>query len=109
MATARLEQQGEGRFALIGDLDFAAVAQLERTSGQLFAADAAAIVIDLARVERANSSGVALLLAWLIDARRRGRRLQWVNTPPQMAAMMQLVQLDNLIAEPQAAAAKGEE
>ena len=94
--TARLEHHGSGQFAICGELDFQSVAALWRASGELFAA-AVPLSVDLREVNRSDSSGVALLVDWLRQAREQGRELRFVNIPSQMRAIIQVADLDELL------------
>ena len=53
--------------------------------------------IDLSRVSRSNSAGVALLAQWLCQARRRQRELLFVGIPAQMRAIIRVVDLETLL------------
>lgn len=83
---AVLVSLGNGQFALSGDLVFEQVARLlgegDAAFGALPRAD-----IDLAKVERADSAGLALLLEWSIVARDAGRVVNYQNIPPPLAAL----------------------
>ena len=85
----RLERRGEGRFALVGTLDFAAVPTLLRGADTLFA-DEGAIRIDLSEVARADSAALALLTEWLREARARRRAVHFDHLPEQLLAMARL-------------------
>lgn len=95
---ARLEEQGEGAFALRGALDFASVAALWKQVQERFPERLPAR-IDLAGVARSDSSGVALLLAWQRLARQRRQRLHFVNMPPQMQAIVRVAALQTVFSE----------
>ena len=55
-------------------------------------------VIDLAKVTRADSAGVALLLEWIRDARQADATLRFVNAPEQMRAIIDFCGLGEVIA-----------
>ena len=93
---ARLERRGGGEFAVQGELDFDTVAALWRESEKLFREELPQC-IDLAGVSRSNSAGVALLVEWLRQARRRDRRLHFVNIPPQMISIIEVADLDDVL------------
>ena len=50
-------------------------------------------VFDLAGVKSADSSGVALLLAWQRRARDAGQKLTFINVPGNIDALTQLARL----------------
>ena len=43
--------------------------------------------MDLARVARVDSAGLALLLEWSLAARTAGRGLRYRNIPPALASL----------------------
>ena len=55
-------------------------------------------VFDLGGVRQADSSGVALLLAWQRQARAAGQRLTFINVPANIDALTQLYGLDGVLA-----------
>ncbi|QNA87379.1 STAS domain-containing protein [Massilia sp. Dwa41.01b] len=54
-------------------------------------------VFDLGGVRQADSSGVALLLAWQRHARAAGRKLTFINVPANIDALTQLYGLDGVL------------
>jgi anti-anti-sigma factor len=58
---------------LVGDIDGRAEAALERAYGQV--ADADAVLLDFARVDYINSTGIALIVGLLARARKNGQAL----------------------------------
>ncbi|MGQ0384598.1 MAG: STAS domain-containing protein [Gammaproteobacteria bacterium] len=87
---------GGGRFALAGDLVFDTVPGLLALGDAAFAASARAEV-DLARIGRIDSAGVALLLEWVIAARGAGRELRYRHPPPALAVLAGLGEVGALI------------
>jgi phospholipid transport system transporter-binding protein len=55
-------------------------------------------VFDLGGVHAADSSGVALLLAWQRHARDAGQKLTFINVPSNIDALTHLYGLDGLLA-----------
>lgn len=55
-------------------------------------------VFDLGGVRHADSSGVALLLAWQRRARDAGQKLTFINVPSNIDALTALYGLDGLLA-----------
>lgn len=94
--SARLERRGGGEFAVRGELDFDSVAALWQESEKLFREELPQC-IDLAEVSRSNSAGVALLVDWLRQARRRDRKLRFVNVPSQMVSIIEVADLDTVL------------
>jgi len=59
-----------------------------------------ATVIDLGGVSNADSSGVALLLAWQRRAREAGRQVSFVNVPDNVSKLAALYGVDSLLHHP---------
>jgi phospholipid transport system transporter-binding protein len=95
MASATVEREGD-TLRVRGELNFASVADLWRTTGPLFAADPP-VRVDLSGVSHANSAGVALLVDWLSQASRRQQALVFLNVPAQMRAIIQVADLDMVL------------
>jgi len=93
---ARIEDQGEGRFAVAGELNSATVLRLWEESTALFR-QCPPLSIDLGGVSRSDSTGVALLVEWLRLARSRGADLRFHHIPPQMQAIIQIADLEELL------------
>jgi len=95
MATATASRDGD-TLRIQGELDFDSVAGLWETTGALFVANSP-LQVDLGGVSRANSAGVALLVAWLRQARKQQRKLVFINVPVQMQAIIQVADLETLL------------
>lgn len=91
-----LEDLGDGRFALAGDLVFEGVPGLlvsgETAFGTLPQAD-----VDLGRVGRIDSAGLALLLEWSVAARAAGRAIRYRNVPPALSALAGISDVSELL------------
>jgi phospholipid transport system transporter-binding protein len=85
-ATGALSAAGPGRFELSGDVGFADAARLLAEGDAAFAG-LDQVEVDLSRVARADSAGLALLLEWSIAARAAGQRLSYRNVPPAVASL----------------------
>lgn len=75
-----------GRFRLEGDVGFVNARRLWE-QGEVTLGGQQRMEIDLSAVSRADSAGVALLLAWTRQARRDGATIRFVNIPAQMRAI----------------------
>lgn len=93
---AQLEVRDTGEFAISGELNFDSVRSLWQQAAQRFG-EQSSLCIDLAQVKRSDSSGVALLVEWLRQAKARQQDLQFVNVPPQMLSIIQVADLDKLL------------
>ena len=54
-------------------------------------------VFDLGGVKAADSSGVALLLAWQRRAQKAGQRLSFINVPENVRTLAALYGVDSLL------------
>jgi phospholipid transport system transporter-binding protein len=88
----------EGCFLLAGELSFATAPQALQRTTHLFKRATGDQVFDLARVERADSAGVALLLEWQRRADQQGVKLRYVNLPEQLQAIMRVAGVDKMLA-----------
>lgn len=80
--------------AVEGELTFDTVPALYRASAAWFAGTDE-VVIDLARVTRVDSAGLALLIDWLQRAERAGRPLRFANIPETVQTLLRISGLDN--------------
>lgn len=92
MAVATADREGD-TLRVRGDLDFDSVAVLWNATESLFA-DEPPTRIDLRGVNRANSAGVALLVAWLGRVQRERQTVMFINVPTQMRAIIEVTDLD---------------
>ena len=92
-----LAAAGDGRFVLSGDVGFADAARLLAEGDTAFAG-LERIDLDLARVARVDSAGLALLLEWSLSARTAGRTLRYQNIPPAVASLAVISEVEELLA-----------
>ncbi|NOX76586.1 MAG: STAS domain-containing protein [Gammaproteobacteria bacterium] len=95
--TPRLQAAEHGQLLLSGELTLDTVSALATDTRVLFADDGD-INIDLGAVARADSAGVALLVQWQREARRRQRTVCFRNIPSQMLSIARLCGVDELLA-----------
>lgn len=93
---SRIEDLGEGKFAIHGDLSFRTVASILAVSKTLFASHDR-IHVDMAAVRTADSAGLALLLEWLSWARACERRIEYENIPQPIVAIARISDVAELI------------
>jgi phospholipid transport system transporter-binding protein len=96
VSNATLTGTEAGQFHLSGDLDFTSVGPLVAEGERLFATHPT-VSIDMAGVGQANSAGLALILEWLDQARRRGQRLELVHLPESLARIAAITNLTGLL------------
>jgi phospholipid transport system transporter-binding protein len=97
VTAARIETRGRGRFAVSGELSFATVPALWTQSHAAFAGDSEAIDIDLSDVRRADSAGLALLVAWMRQARRAEKTVRFSHPPQQLLALAKANRLEPVL------------
>ena len=92
-----LAAAGSGRFELSGDVGFADAARLLDEGDTAFAG-LERVEVDLARVARVDSAGLALLIEWSLSARSAGRALRYRNIPPAVASLAGISEVAELLA-----------
>lgn len=85
----------EGRIVLSGPLTLANVAQVLE-EGRRHLADGAATV-DLSEVSELDSSALALLLAWMREAKAAGRAIAFANLPESLQTIARLYGVQDLL------------
>jgi len=84
-----------GRMLLSGPVKLGNVAQLLE-EGRLHLAEGVATV-DLSEVTELDSSALALLLAWLREAKAAGRALAFTNLPEALRTIARLYGVEDLL------------
>jgi phospholipid transport system transporter-binding protein len=83
--------------AVTGELSFdTAAAALQAIQSAL--GDGRVKRLDLAKLSRSDSAGLACVLAAVAEARRRGHTLDVANMPSGMQALAQVCEVDHLFA-----------
>jgi phospholipid transport system transporter-binding protein len=85
----------DGRIVLSGPVTLANVAQVLE-EGRRHLAEGAATV-DLAEVSELDSSALALLLAWLREAKAAGRSIVFANLPESLQTIARLYGVQDLL------------
>jgi len=88
---------GRERWAVTGSLTMDSVSALLRASAAR--ALPAAGIVDLAGVDRVDSAGVALLLAWQRRAAAEERRLVFSGVPSSMSSLAALYGVQELLVQ----------
>ena len=91
-----IESIGNGRFKLKGALTFETVPEILRVSSTLFT-EFKQLEIDLADVSQGDSTGVALLLAWIRQARAQKKSIVFMHIPSQLLMIAKVSNLDNFL------------
>jgi len=86
------------RVTLEGDLSYKTVA--EALTKVIFASEAPinkSVSIDFAGVDHADSSGLALMVHWLREAKKRNMFIQFVNIPKKLIALAEMSNLEDVL------------
>lgn len=98
MSEASLTLSADGVLSLVGVLDYRSGPALREQGRQLITGCAqASVVLDCAGVSKSSSVGLALLLAFLRDARGAGKQLVLRNLPEDMCEIAQVSGLDAVL------------
>lgn len=95
MASATTERDGD-TLRVRGELDFDTVADLWATTEAPILLEPI-LRVDLGGVQRSNSAGVALLVQWLRQARRRQVELVFIDVPAQMREIVRVADLEQVL------------
>ncbi|MDH5632006.1 MAG: STAS domain-containing protein [Gammaproteobacteria bacterium] len=86
--TDELIQQADGSFVLTGELSFKTVPSLVRLSHIWLASPADPVSINMEKVGRADSAGLALLLEWQKMALAANRKIRFTGIPDQLVSLI---------------------
>lgn len=85
MSDALLRLDGDGSLKLSGVIDFTNGAALRQRGRELIeSASAIDLHVDCSAVDRSSSVGLSLLLCWMRDAHRMGKKLTISGLPEDM-------------------------
>ncbi len=96
MSDFALEDLGEGRFALRGDLNFDTVERILRDSEKPFEGHTQ-LRVDLSEIGDADSAGLALLLEWITWANHTVREIRFDNIPERILAIARTTEVEKLL------------
>ena len=94
-AEATCSDQGGGRWLLTGELGFATVPGLLDGAGRDLAVSASEV--DLAGVTRADSAGLALLIAWTRARNSTGKPIRFTHVPAQLLSIARVCGLEDIL------------
>ncbi|MBM4219632.1 MAG: STAS domain-containing protein [Gammaproteobacteria bacterium] len=92
----RLTAAGPGMYELAGTVGFGDAARLLAEGDRAFA-PLRAVEVDLARVTRIDSAGLALLIEWSLAARAAGRQIRYRNVPPAVTSLAGISDVSELL------------
>ncbi|MBT8087513.1 MAG: STAS domain-containing protein [Gammaproteobacteria bacterium] len=96
MSDFTLEDLGDGRFALSGDVNFETAERILKASETPFE-DHTQIEIDLSAVRDSDSAGLALLLEWVTWANHTVREIRFKDIPERLLAIARTTEVDGLL------------
>ena len=96
MSDVVINDDGDGKFALTGDLTFDTVSEL-LDRGQKAFAEHSRIELDLADIERSDSAGLALLIEWVTWANHSVREIRYLNVPERIVSIAKISEVEDLL------------
>lgn len=96
MSNYVLQDKGDGRFVLSGDVSFETAERILRESEAPFEQHTR-IEVDLSGVEKADSAGLALLLEWVTWANHTVREIRYAGMPERILAIAKTTEVDHLL------------
>jgi phospholipid transport system transporter-binding protein len=96
MSDFELQDLGDGRFALQGEMSFDTAERILKASEKPFE-EHAQIEIDLSGVTGSDSAGLALLLEWVTWANHTVREIRFEGMPERVMAIAKTTEVDGLL------------
>lgn len=96
MSEYKLEDLGEGRFSLSGEMSFDTAERILKDSGELFE-EHTQLEIDLSGVTDSDSAGLALLLEWVTWANHTVREIRFTGMPERVLAIARTTEVEKLL------------
>lgn len=96
MSDFGLEDLGEGRFALTGEMSFETAEQILQASEKPFD-EHTQLEIDLSGVTLSDSAGLALLLEWVTWANHTVREIRFSDMPERVLAIARTTEVEVLL------------
>lgn len=96
MSDFTLEDLGDGRFALSGEMTFDTAERILKKSEDPFEAHTQ-LEIDLSGVSQSDSAGLALLLEWVTWANHTVREIRFIGMPERVAAIAKTTEVERLL------------
>ena len=96
MSRFELNDLGEGRFALTGEMTFETAERILIASEEPFEQHTR-IEVDLSGVTKADSAGLALLLEWITWANHTVREIRFLSMPERVLAIARTTEVEQLL------------
>ena len=93
----QLDNDAAGTLRLRGVISFVNAAQAFASPPQAGQHAAAALDVDLAALESADSATLAVLVAWSAAARKRGTALRYLRAPQGLRNLAKLADVEGLL------------
>jgi phospholipid transport system transporter-binding protein len=96
MSDFSLEDLGDGRFAVKGEMTFDTAEKILRKSEDPFE-DHTQLEIDLSGVTDSDSAGLALMLEWVTWANHSVREIRFTGIPDKIRAIARTTEVEGLL------------
>jgi len=96
MSATRLKRLDAGRVEVLGALGFAEVAEVLKNSKEFFNGKEG-LIFNLKGVDKADSSGLSLVVEWMAMAKGSGQTIAFQDIPEQMLEIARLSGLDAVL------------
>ncbi len=96
MADFELQDIGDGKFALSGEMTFDTAERILRASEAPFE-EHTQLEIDLSGVRASDSAGLALLLEWVTWANHTVREVRFTGLPERVMAIAKTTEVEGLL------------
>lgn len=96
MSEFTIEDLGDGKFAVSGDVTFDTAEKILKAAEAAFE-DHTQLDIDLAGVTASDSAGLALLLEWVTWANHSVREISFENIPDKILAIAKTTEVEPLL------------
>ena len=96
MSEFTIEDLGDGKFAVSGDVTFETAEKILKATEGAFD-DYTQLEIDLADVTASDSAGLALLLEWVTWANHSVREIRFANIPEKILAIAKTTEVEPLL------------
>jgi len=96
MSEFSIEDLGDGKFAVSGEMTFDTAEKMLRSSESMFE-EHAQLEIDLSEITASDSAGLALLLEWITWANHSVREIRYTGMPEKVLAIARTTEVDHLL------------
>ena len=96
MSEFKLEDLGDGQFALSGGMTFDTAEEILEVSGKMFD-EHTQLQVDLSEVTESDSAGLALLLEWVTWANHSVREIRFTGMPDRVLAIARTTEVEPLL------------